>query len=249
MSRAGTAPKKAAADKANVVHEEVPVTAAISHNKQASLEEIAAEADIIYNRVRTSGLKKDDAAGRGALLKEVQEDHPDFNTSFPLPLRWTVETGQYRRPAFERYLRYMRGREWKDREDFLRDQGHYLTLLYKEMHPRYDARLVNQYQQSIVDQLLKENKDFEKAKEEAEKELKARNEEADKVRRRALYALLQGQKKANDAAGGPPLGEPSAVKVGAEPSPLVASAASDPGTSSALTAPSTAEATSNLTST
>jgi hypothetical protein len=181
--------------KANTVYDEVPVSASVKHNKQASIAEIVAEADTIYTRVKKAGLKEDDEKGIAELLKEVQEDHPDFNSSFPLPLRWTVETGKYRRAAFERYLHYMRGREWKDRADFLRDQGEYLVILTKETNPRYDARLVNQYRQKLVDQLLAEDKEFEEAKKEAEKELKARKEEVDKARRRDLFALLEKHKK------------------------------------------------------
>lgn len=182
------------ASRENNVYADVPVSANVSHAKHATIDDLVAEAEEILKRVLGAKLKDDDTDGQERLLKQIQDSHKDFNASFPLALRWTVQTKQYKRAAFVRYINYVKGKEWKNRKDFLRDQGEYLVYLYRELHPKYDNRQVVQYRQAIVAQLIKEDDEFEKIKEEAEKELKRRNEEIDQERRRKLYEFLVRQK-------------------------------------------------------
>lgn len=178
----------------NTVHADVPVSANISHARQVTVDDIVAEAEGIYKEVLAAKLKDDDTAGQERLLKQIQDDHKDFNVSYPLALRWTVQTKQYKRAALVRYINYTKGKEWKERKDFLRDQGEYLVFLYRELHPKYDQRQVVEYRQAIVAQLIKEDDEFEAMKKEAEKELKRKNDEIDQERRRSLYTFLLRQK-------------------------------------------------------
>lgn len=214
----------------NKVYADVPVSASVTHARQASADDIIAEAEEIHKKVLAAKLKDDDAAGQEALLKRIQDEHRDFNVSFPLMLRWTVQTRQYRRTAFARYLTFMKGKEWKDRKDFLRDQGEYLVILYKELHHKYDSRQVAQYRQAIVAQLLKEDEEFEAMKKEAESELERKNKDIDQERRRNLYAYLMKQKVAQEQQ-----------KAAAQPA-SASSAATQPTAIAALAAKDTAEA-------
>lgn len=177
------------------VHADVPVSASISHAKTASVDEIIVEAEEIYAAAVKAELT-DEEHGREELLKHLQELHPDFNSSFPLVLRWTVQTKQFRRAAMVRYLDYMKGREWKDRKEFLTDQGEYLVYLWREMKKKFSAKELNDYRKFVVDALLKEDEELEKMKKEAETEVKKIDEKIDQERRRKLYALLTGAKAA-----------------------------------------------------
>jgi hypothetical protein len=189
-----------ASGSANNVYADVPVSANVTHAKQATVDDIVAEADAIYKEIVAAKLRDDDTEGQEVLLKRIQDNHKDFNASFPLALRWTVQTKQYKRAALVRYIGYVKGKEWKDRKEFLRDQGEYLVFLYRELHPKYDTRQVVQYRQAITAQLIKEDDEFEEIKKEAEKELKQRNEEIDQERRRRLYEFLVRQKVAAEQA-------------------------------------------------
>jgi hypothetical protein len=198
----------------NTVHADVPVSANVSHARQVTVEDIVAEAEEIYKQVLAAKLREDDTAGQESLLKQIQDDHKDFNVSFPLALRWTVQTKQYKRTALVKYINYVKGKEWKERKDFLRDQGEYLVFLYRDLHPKYDQRQVTEYRQAIVAQLIKEDDEFEEMKKEAEKELKRRNDEIDQERRRSLYTFLLRQKVAAELATAPTIGLASQPALG-----------------------------------
>lgn len=165
----------------------------VHHNRQSDVKEIADEADAIYRKVCAANIKEDDVdcdQQRDALLKKIQAEHPDFSASLPIALRWTVQTRQYRRAAIEAHMAYIKGKEWKDRKEFLRDQGEYLVTLHKTMNPHYDTRRVIEYRRNVVDELLKEDDEFDRIKKEAEKAVADRDVSIDQERRRKIYEQL-----------------------------------------------------------
>ena len=184
-----------------VVHGEVPVSSSISHAKQATVDDIVAEGDAIYKKVREANIDKEDLAkgdyaASDALLKRIQDEHKDFNSSLPLVVRWSVQTGQYHSDALRRYVTYIRGKQWDTRKDFIKDQGEYLVYVYKHCHPRYQPNEITAYRKSITDQLMAEDDDYEKIKKQAQAELERKNAEVDNARRRELYNILVKKKVA-----------------------------------------------------
>ena len=189
-----------AMEEANYSYGDVSVTTKTSHSKQATPEELVALANTIWKLVRESGIPASDEKRNDALLATLQNEQKDFNTSFPLVLRWMVQMRSYDARAFRKYLDKHSGADLSSREAFLELQADYLVLLYRETHGHVDEKFLTNYRRSIIDSLLAEDREFLRMREEVEAEMKVKEAAADQERRQALYEYLMRQKVKKEGA-------------------------------------------------
>ena len=187
-------------DAQNFSFGEVPVEASMGSTQRATPEELVDLARKIWREVAASEIAKDDDAGNDRLLETIQVRYKDFNTSFPLVLRWMVQMRKFNARAFERYLLKHATAKLDTREAFLELQAEYLTLLYREEHRHADERGVREYRAAIVKQLLEEDKVFIDLQKQVEADLALRETEVDRDRRQRLYEYLLAQKVSREAA-------------------------------------------------
>lgn len=190
-------------DAANYVYTEIPVEATVRSAQRATPEEIVAIGKKIWERVQKSGVGKDDNPGNDALLETLQEEFKDFATSFPLVIRWMVQMRQFNAEALRKYLLMHAQAKLDTREGFLELQAEYLVLLYRETHRHPDEAFVKRYRESLVKQLLEEDKAFLKMQKQVEEDLAQRAVEFDRDRRQRLYEYLLAQKVAREQVGTP----------------------------------------------
>ena len=199
MERPPSANKKdSMSDNANYTYGEVPVTANVQSSQRATPEQLVQLAKGIWRSVETSGISKDDEAGNDVMLSRIQSENKDFNQSFPLVLRWMVQMRQFNSKAFEKYLLKHASAKLDTREGFLELQAEYLVLLYKETHRHADEVFVRRYRQSLVQQLLEEDKSFMEMQKQVETDLASQSVTVDLDRRRRLYEFLLAQKVARE---------------------------------------------------
>lgn len=167
--------------------------------QRATPAEITAIARKIWRQVTSSKVARDDDAGNDRLLEEIQGSFKDFNTSFPLVLRWMVQARKFNAKAFEKYLLKHASAKLDTRQSFLELQADYLVLLYREENRHPDESLVRRYRASIIEQLLEEDKVFIEMQKEAEA-VHARNAACmDRDRRQRLYEFILAQKASTSA--------------------------------------------------
>lgn len=193
---------------ANVAYGEAPPIRIVETKlKSEQIAEIVKQGAVIYSEVKESKIEPMDHDGNEALLKRLQDSHKDFNTSFPLVLRWMVQIRQFDEKVFTQFLNFYKKNAggpnamsvFPTREKFLEVQAEYLVLMYRATHPRLTGDEIRTYRKNIVDQLMKEDKEFLDTHAEVEKERKALEEEANKRRRAALYEFLRKRKAALEA--------------------------------------------------
>lgn len=157
----------------------------------ATPEEIVAIGKRMWQRILDAKVSPSDEAGTDSLLERIQNEFKDFNTSFPLVVRWAVQLHRFSHTALDKYLRMHASADLSTREAFLRLQAEYLVILYRESNThRHDEKAVQQYRNQLVEQLIEEDKTFIELQKEAEAEAAAAAAKVDKDRRQALYEFL-----------------------------------------------------------
>jgi len=185
-------------DDAAHVYGEAPIVAGVHSARQATPEQLAEFAALIWKEVAQARVAPDDEAGNEALLEELHAKHEDFGKSFPLVLRWMVHTRQFRVKAFSKYLRVYAAGNPRTREDFLRLQGEYLVFLWRELNPRAGKAAAQKYRETILAALLEEDKAFADIQAEVDHDFAAQAQAADADRRQQLYAYLIAQRTARE---------------------------------------------------
>jgi hypothetical protein len=161
-------------------------------------EEIIAIANQIWKKVQSTEASE---AASDKLLEEIQEEFKDFNTSFPLVVRWMVQLRKYRVKAFKKYLiNHVAKADLSTKEKFLELQAEYPVLVAKEENPRRDSNFIREYRASIVKQLLEEDKLFMEMQKKVEEDFEKDAEKYDQERRQKLYSYLLSKRVQSEAA-------------------------------------------------
>ena len=130
------------------------------------------------------------------LVRMLQEKYKDFNASFPIFIRWTVQTGDFYPGALRKFLAVHAATRLKDMEEFLRLQTKYAVYTYKEKYPHWDTSRVAQMSSDIMKSLMKEDKEFKEVNEEVKKDM----EEDQKMRNAYMKEKMLEKFKAMQAA-------------------------------------------------
>jgi hypothetical protein len=189
-----------AEEEVNYEFSEVPVSASVTTAQRATPEELVAMAKKIWRAVRDSKVAKADDAGNDRLLGQLQTEYKDFATSFPLVLRWMVQTRTFKAKAFHDYLKLHAAAKITTREDFLRLQAEYVVLLWRAEHPHPDEKVVRRYREDVSKQLIDEDKAFMEIHKRVEADLAVKAGEDDRDRRRRLVEFLKSRVEAADGA-------------------------------------------------
>lgn len=185
---------------------EIPVNPGDIQVGRETVENVLAVATRLWERVKKEGLGPADAAATGRLLRTVRDESDEYETfakEFPIAYRWTVETGEFDRGAFEKFLRHDHKGMHRTRRDFLEAQAEYLVRLYQTRNPRAGASIIARYREAIRASVKKDDEEFAAAQEEAEAEVKRLDSENDRRRRENMFRLLMRQ-KGQDPAAAPP---------------------------------------------
>lgn len=156
-------------------------------------DEIVDIAEQIYQEVKRENLDKKDIKAVDAQLKRMWEKHKDFAREFPVIFRWTIQAQEYRKPVFKHYLQHEHRPFWKKRHDMLIAQVEYLVNLRRKGARDNRAPLpagdTDAYRKRMQEMILKEDEDFLKANEEADKEIERRQ----RVRKVKLKEFVRQQ--------------------------------------------------------
>jgi len=131
------------------------------------------------------------------VVKELQTKYKDFNASFPIFIRWTVQTLDFDAGALREFLRKHAQSKLRTMEDFLELQTKYVVYLYKAKHPHWNTNTVADLGVRLMTALIKEEKEFKDVSKEVEAEMK----EDEKMRREHIKDVLRAiykEKKENE---------------------------------------------------
>ena len=151
--------------------------------------------DSVYDETNWEELEKDEYT---SLVKRLQEKYKDFNASFPVFIRWTVQTGDFHEKALRHYLTDFSKAKLKTETDFFELQRNYVVYLYRALNPHWDTERVKRLSSDIMDALVKEKKEMKDIADEVEKEMDEKAVEIRKFKREALYQYLLKISAANN---------------------------------------------------
>lgn len=173
--------------------------AIISSESYATVDEILAISEQIYKDILVLYKKKQavplpDSSFEGItdsdeytrVVKNLQQRYKQFNTSYPIFIRWTVQTGHYSKAAFRKFLEKLTITNPKTMEEFLELQRNYVVYLYKEMNPHYNTAYVNSMSSKLLTEMIKEETKFKEVSKEVDKDF----EELDIMRKKKNIELI-----------------------------------------------------------
>jgi hypothetical protein len=179
----------------NAIYGEIDVNTKINLSKEAKdkkITELSALAKKIWKRIIEINLKKE--YPQEMLLNVMQSEYNEFFLSFPLVLRWMVEANQFKITAFNRYLEIFLDSDIKSKKDFLKLQGKYLVILYKELNPTLPEEKIILYEEEINNLLFVEDETFKQMEEEALEEIKEESKKASNERKEYIYNMILRKK-------------------------------------------------------
>lgn len=182
-------------EESNSIYAEVDVKSRVNFSKEdkdKKINELSTIAQKIWKRVIEINLKKE--FPQGIILSKLQLEFNEFFLSFPLVLRWMVEVNQFKVNAFKKYLEIFLDSEIKSKEDFLKLQGKYLIILYKELNPSASEKDINYYEEEINSLLLLEDETFKEMEKEALEEIKEECKQASKEKKEQIYNMILRRK-------------------------------------------------------
>jgi hypothetical protein len=98
--------------------------------------------------------------------------------------------GQYRKKAFDKYLKKIKASPWNSEEGYLEAQADYVKYLYMEMTPHYKPGDVARIKQDAFEALKKEREDMKAMYETTKKRLEEEGNKQLEERREELRQML-----------------------------------------------------------
>jgi len=164
----------------------VKIPKCVAENKENQIEEIANTAKEIWKKIIEYNLKNKTNT-QYELLNLLQNEYKEFFLSFPLVLRWMVEMRQFKIKVFKKYLDKFINAEIDSKIEFLKLQGHYLVMLFKDTRPMASEEDIKDYEEKINNYLMIEDESFKEMEEEAKEEIKKESESISKEKKEMLY--------------------------------------------------------------
>ena len=156
----------------------------ITSEKNVTIDDIIKEAVEINKKLRARKIKPGDFDASDAFMAEMRKEHKEFSQSYPIVLRYMCQMQQFHANALRKYLNYIRDHPWKNHDEYLDSQVHYVVILYKETHKHWNRTQVDNLTKNIRSILKKEHERFielsdkyKKEVEEEETKYKAKNED------------------------------------------------------------------------
>ena len=164
------------------------------YEKEVSVDDVVAEANEIWALFKKNFPRTEEHAKveLSDFYKEMQTEHPQFGSTYPIVLRYMCEIGQYHAEALRKWLRYITHHPWKSVESYLESQAKYALILYKQLNRHYKPTDAARYYDNVLKMLKSERKAFEAEAEAAKTEVD-KNHERMKLRNaielREFYAM------------------------------------------------------------
>ena len=145
----------------------------IESEKNVTVDEVVAEGDAIFSRVRAAMRRKENLE---ELSKELYRSHPQFAQSYPLALRYICDMQRYNSKAFRRWLLKIKEHPWKSEEEYIEAQADYVYKLICAENPRGSVRDKHTAKANLRKLLMAEHKEFKQKADDVEKQVDSREQ-------------------------------------------------------------------------
>lgn len=205
----------------------------IQSEETLSIEQVLDVGQDVFNFIQEerARLEPKTDQDKRAILKSAQDRFPKFRRDYPIVIRWAVFEEEYYPEALRHYIKKCFKVRYDTKSEFAEGQAEYVVAIQRMKNKRLGGKDLQKVRANIVRVMLKEEKDFNKAVEEAKEECE-RLEKADNNSRRVrLQKYIENQQKNGkllpDATGNSE-GDSDAKEIcGSEPREPTPSAKSD----------------------
>jgi len=191
--------------KTNVIYESIDIHSELStklpsfcnksDSRDEQIEAIVNMAKQIWKKIIEFNIKnKITPQNEDMLLNQIRMEYNDFFLSFPLVLRWMVQIRHFKVKIFKDYIIKFLDAKIGSKLDFLKLQGDYVVMLYKDANPLANKSDIEKYESEIYKLLEAEDESFKAIEEEAKKELELEHEKATQDRKQQIYNSLMKKK-------------------------------------------------------
>lgn len=139
--------------------------------KTVSIDYVVSEANSIWRETKKRKITFGDVDSAEALMREMQNTHPEFCKSYPIVNRYICQMQEYSAKAFRLWLKKIEQKPWKTEAEYLDAQADYVTILFKIKKPRANKTEINNIRTNIRAMLQKEHDTFKNYAQEFSKEV------------------------------------------------------------------------------
>lgn len=132
----------------------------ITSEKEVTVDDIVNEAIEINKKLRAKKISPGDFDAADKFMSEMHREHKAFSQAYPIVLRYICQMQQFHAGALRKYLNHIREHPWKNNDEYLDSQTHYVILLYKETHKRWNRTQVENLRKNIRSMLKSEHDKF-----------------------------------------------------------------------------------------
>lgn len=168
-------------------------TTDLQSEETLSIEQILEIGADVFNFAKDeiARLEPKDENAKKSILKSVQDRFPKFRRDYPIVIRWAVFEGEYFPSALEHYIKNCFQVRYKHKSDFAEAQAEYVVAIHKLKNKKLGGKELQRLRSSIVRVMLKEEKDFDKAVEEAKEECERLEKAENLSKRNRLLKFIQ----------------------------------------------------------
>jgi hypothetical protein len=131
----------------------------ITYEKNVSIDEVVAEAEVIWAEFKKRKLKPEDTKKLDEFHLEMFDAHKQFAQAYPLILRYMCQLGAYTAKVFRLHIKKLTDSPPKTENDYLDVQADYVVMLYKAFN-RWDAKTASKVYNDTRKQLQTESDNF-----------------------------------------------------------------------------------------
>jgi len=130
------------------------------------------------------------------IFDRLQKEHKDFAMTYPVPLRYMCQLGQYSSKAFHLYLKKIEQKPWTTEEEYIDYQAQYVKILFMQLNRKWTVKELQNIYLNAKKTLTEERTEFKKLIDKCQKEVEAEEAHADKKRLEDLQKILIEKLKA-----------------------------------------------------
>ena len=166
----------------------------VENEKNVTMDEVLEESGVMWDKVRAS-ISASRGAGKDVdvdeLYQSIWKEHGKFSQAYPLVVGEMVQ-GRFHPKAFQRYLKYLATSKWGESKDvWLHAQAHYMSILYKQIVPRWNKREAEAAEEHAYQQLKTEDEKWENNIDEIKREMDDDKKRLTDLKRAEFLAYLE----------------------------------------------------------
>ena len=127
-------------------------------------------------------------------VKFFQEKYSDFGKTFPITLKHMITTEIYYKDVFNKFVKLCQAKPTHSMDEFQDRQAEYLTMIYRNEHPRSGGKEIAKVRSMYISQLKKEEQHMKKIMESVKDDREKKQSKYNDVKKSEILEFIRKYK-------------------------------------------------------